>query len=171
MVEWLWLMDNLTKYLINPINLRKYMILLLQMIIFLISYQLIQGYCEKVKNNSKWCFECISKGHPLFSISGNSDRTTIDKAEIASCKAFSKHRIDYCMVILVPSYLPNFTKVGSKLILKCTLYVTEIFLGIMLKFVNLHNHPEKMKLKTWGNWDLDMLISIWSFQYVQNHLC
>lgn len=82
-----------------------------------------------------------------MSILGDSDRTTIDKAEITFCKAFSKCWIDYYMVIVVPSYLHNFTKVESKLILKCTLYVTDIFLGILLKFVNLHNHPEKKKLK------------------------
>lgn len=80
--------------------------LLLQIITFLISYHHDSWYKAIVKKYKTIQSDVLSaslKSILLFSILGDSDSITIDKAEIAFCKAFSKCRMDYCMVIVVPA--------------------------------------------------------------------
>lgn len=89
------------------------------------------------------------------------NRTTIGQ-RLLSARLLAKCGINYPMVTVVPSYLNNFTKVGSKLTLKCTLHVTVILLDIILKPFHPYNNPEKKKTKNQDmrKWDLDMLSSI-----------
>lgn len=116
-----------------------------------------------IQISSKWCFQCISEGHPVIQYFG---RLWAGLTEIRQrwfpTSLLDPCGLDYYMVTLVPNYLNNSTSVGREANNTITLYVRDIFQSIVLTLFNPHNNPGKTKLKIpkGGNRDLDMLISI-----------